>query len=99
MIGRCVLALGVTALACGGEKKAAPESAAIPQAAEEAPATPAASPALTPVKTALPVKPSNATDSAAAKAKPGPSPLLHDSAFGPKFEVDARGNVKPIKRP
>lgn len=91
MIDRRMLALCAAALACGCEKKPAPESAAIPPAAAEAPALPAAPSSA--------VTPSKAPDSLSAKGTPAPAPQLRDSAFGPTAEVDERGNVKPIKRP
>lgn len=83
-----ILAVAVTAGAC---EKAPP--------AEEKPANPApvATPASSPTDSTTGVK--AATDTTATKAATKGEGPLRDSAFGPKYTVDEKGKVTPIKKP
>lgn len=82
-----VVAVALTASAC---EKAPP--------AEEKPANPApvATPASAPTDSTG-VK--AATDTTATKAATKGEGPLRDSAFGPKYTVDEKGKVTPIKKP
>ena len=75
---------GATCACSAGEKAPQPGQAAADSAAHAAVDT---------------VKPLPALDSAARRKKAAIDDRLRDSSFGPKFEVDSSGRLRPIKKP
>jgi len=95
--GAVLLTFALTACATPKQDEAAVSSEAATSAPSSASGAGAAAPGDSGRSTAVkpPVKTATGTKTTVTKTDPGPD---RDSAFGPKFTIDANGNVVPIRK-
>ncbi len=81
--------------ASGAEPAVPGDSVVAPATSGGSTAKPATTPTRSSSAVKAPVKTATGTKTAVTKTDPGPD---RDSAYGPKFTIDANGNVTPIKK-
>jgi len=81
--------------ASGAEPAASGDSVVTPATSSGSTAKPAATPTRGSAAVRAPVKTATGTKTTVTKTDPGPD---RDSAFGPKYTIDANGNVVPIRK-